>query len=387
MQESRAVPVQQVQVGLPFWDDKPLLQKIINFAPNILYVFNQQTKENEFINKSLGASMGYEAAEISAMGADFMPMLCHPEDLPKVHAHFKRLHAMGDGETAHVEYRMKHKDGQWRWMLSHDSVFDRDARGDVLRLVGVATDITARKAAEDAALQQKRAADMANEELRSFAYSVSHDLKAPANTLHLLLSELLTQYDGARDDADIHALFELSLGTIQKMQGLIEDVLDYTRVIGSEAVFDRVPLAPLLADIQQTLAADIKLSGATIIAEELPVVWGNRAQLRAYFQNVISNAIKFRRDGVPVVVTISDVTAPQDMRISIAVSDNGLGIAQKNHARIFGMFKRLHLEEEIAGTGLGLALCHRVAVNHGGRVDLCSAPGKGSTFTLDLARP
>lgn len=369
-----------------FWDDKPLLQKIVSIAPNILYVFNQKTQTNEFINSSLGASMGYSGDEIAAMGADFMPQVCHPEDLPRIHTYFSKLHLMRDGEVSQIEYRMKHKNGQWRWMLSHDAIFDRDENGAILRLIGVATDITDRKEAEERALAEKRAADAANEELRTFAYSVSHDMKAPTNTLQLLLSELLDHHsDGL--DPEAHKLVDLSLGMTQKMQNLVEDVLAYTRIIGSEANLEDVPLGPLVDIVTQNLSADIQEAGATIEVSMMPVVRGSAIQLQAYLQNIISNALKYRqKDGTPVV-RVTDTTAPGDARISIAISDNGIGIAKANQNRIFGMFKRLHLDDDIAGTGLGLALCQRVAMNHASTIALKSAPGAGSTFTIELDRP
>ena len=163
--------------GLAAWEAKPFLEKVTGIVPGIIYVFNQQTQSNEYTNRSLGAALGYSSDEIQVLGAEFMPRLCHPEDLPKMFAYFEGLRQMKDGEVSQLEYRIKHKKGGWVWLLSHDTIFERDEAGAVLRHIGVAADITAQKEAEERALAEKRAADAANEELRSFAYSVCHDLK------------------------------------------------------------------------------------------------------------------------------------------------------------------------------------------------------------------
>ena len=386
MSNTRAELSDTADASLSFWDDKPLLQKIVSIAPNILYVFNQKTQTNEFINSSLGASMGYSGEEIAAMGAEFMPRICHPEDLPKIQAYFQKLHLMHDGDVSQIEYRMKHKDGRWRWMLSNDAIFDRDENGAILRFIGVATDITSRKEAEERARAEKRAADAANDELQAFAYSVSHDMKAPTNTLHLLLSELLSQHD-EQLDADARELVDLSIDMVHKMQDLVEDVLGYTRVIGSDAAFETVDLEPLVDNVIQKLAADIKEAGAKINVGNLPSVRANAVQMQAYLQDVIGNALKYKSQDRELIVNIADTTHRNSARASISISDNGIGISSTNHNRIFGMFKRLHLDEDIPGTGLGLALCHRVAMNHGGRVAVNSTLGIGSTFTLDLEKP
>lgn len=329
--------------------------------------------------------MGYTADEIQGLGAEFLPRICHPEDLPKLQTYFQAFEAMKDGDVAQIEYRMKHKDGKWRWMLSNDTVFDRGPSGSVVRMLGAATDITARKSAEDMIAAEKNAADDANEELRAFAYSMSHDMKAPSNTLDLLLSELRERH--ASDlKPEARELVDLSRDVVRKMQHLIEDVLDYTRVIGTEMDFEEVPLSPLVADVELRLAADLREADATLTVGTLPVVSGSPLQLSGYLQNIIGNALKYREPSRPLEIRIEAVSEADDPRIRLTVTDNGIGISKADQERIFGMFKRLHLDDEVPGTGLGLALCKRVAVNHGGDIVVRSAVGQGSTFEIDLER-
>ena len=385
MAEGIALLEEVKKAGLSAWDAAPFLEKLTEIAPSIIYVFNQQTMSNEYSNRSLGASMGYSAEEILEMGQDLMPLVCHPDDLPRIYAYFEDLREMDDGEVSQIEYRMRHKDGGWAWLLSYDTVFERDASGAVLRHIGVAADITLQKQAEMRARDEKRAADLANEELRSFAYSVSHDMKSPSNTLQLLLTELRQEH-GRDLDKDARHLIDLCLETVVRNQSLIEEVLNYTRVVGQEVAFSQVPLGPLISDICDDLKADITVSGAEIETARLPTVRGNPMQMRILFQNLISNALKFRQSSVAPVIRIHQPSHLSDEHVAISVTDNGIGIAPRNQERIFGMFERLHLNEEFAGSGLGLAICKRIATNHGGEITVKSAPNSGTTFTVLLPR-
>ncbi|MEM7507710.1 MAG: ATP-binding protein [Pseudomonadota bacterium] len=374
------------EAGLAAWDAAPFLHKVTGIVPGIIYVFNQKTQSNEYTNRSVGGSMGYTSREIQEMGAELMPRICHPDDLPKMGAYFETLRDMADGEVSSLEYRMRHKNGGWVWLLSYDTVFERDVDGNVLRHIGVATDITAQKEAEALALQEKRAADAANEELRAFAYSMSHDMKSPANTLHLLLNEIRESHS-ERLDADAAQLLDLSLQTVGRMQNLVEDVLHYTRIIGETAALETVALTEVLEDVCANLAGEIGESGSRVEIGDLPAVRGNAAHLRILFQNLIANSLKYGRDGVAPVVQVAAGKTSSDRMLSIDVTDNGIGIPVRNRERIFKMFKRLHSDVDIPGTGLGLAICRRIALGHGGHISVNSTEGQGSVFTVTLKRP
>ena len=129
--------------GLGTWDAMPFLEKVMGIVPGIIYIVNQKTQSNEYSNRSLGELLGFNSSEIQAMGDDFFPQVCHPEDLPKIFEYFGGLQSMKDGEVCRIEYRMRHKLGHWVWLLSYDTIFERDADGAVLRHIGMATDVTA----------------------------------------------------------------------------------------------------------------------------------------------------------------------------------------------------------------------------------------------------
>lgn len=225
-------------------------------------------------------------------------------------------------------------------------------------------------------------ANVANDDLRSFAYSTSHDLKAPTNTMSMLIDELSHSLQGNVSQDDSELLVDLK-ATSQKMGQLIEDVLDYTSAIGSETTFTEVDLNTVLDDVLKSLTADIEQSGAEITRKPLGGLQANPAQMRQLLQNLISNAIKFRRPDDTPQIEISPVEAPEG-EISFRVVDKGIGIAPEHEDRLFKVFSRLHNNAEYQGTGMGLAICQRVALNHGGRIVLSSEPGHGSCFTITL---
>lgn len=225
--------------------------------------------------------------------------------------------------------------------------------------------------------------DAANEELRTFAYSIAHDMKALANTLYSLMNRvsLMTSVDRQSPQRQ---LMNMSLQTIDRMRLLVDDDLEYTRVVGAETAFQATDLNEIANNVVDTLAADIEATGASVVIDPLPTIDADAMQMRALLQNLISNAIKFNRDSVPPEIRVSSAPAKQSGFIVLSIQDNGVGIPQDMQDRVFAMFTRLHLHDEFAGAGLGLALCRRIAANHGGGIKVFSTLDVGSVFAVDL---
>lgn len=280
--------------------------------------------------------------------------------------------------------RYRHANGSTVWIRCRGLAI-RDDSGKAIRMLGAHTDLTPMKRLEENARAGWRAAENANAELKSFAFSVSHDMKAPTNTLKLLLHELRLQNEG-RLDEDSQEILTMSLETITRMQGLIENVLDYTRVIGPEPVFEPVDLRHCAESAIFDLMADIAASGADVIVDDLPEVTAVASQMNALFQNLISNAIKYRRHDVAPVIRISASNDPDQDVYDINFMDNGIGIAPKNQDRIFRLFQRLHTHDDIDGAGIGLPMCQRIVLNHRGNLRVNSQIGSGATFTVSLPR-
>ena len=223
-------------------------------------------------------------------------------------------------------------------------------------------------------------------EQRDFTYAISHDLKSPLNTLRLLLSELV-EIEGDGLDPESAEFVALSFRTMDRAERLIEDVLAYSRSVGGPRETGPVALDAVLAGVRDDLRGDVERTGATLEIGPLPTVEGTESQLAMLFSNLVANALKFVAPGEAPRVCVSASTEGREALVRVA--DRGIGIAAADAERVFGLFQRLHVAEEYPGTGLGLTLCRRIAAGLGGRVELESAPGEGSTFTvrLPLAEP
>jgi signal transduction histidine kinase len=233
---------------------------------------------------------------------------------------------------------------------------------------------------EEQALELRRS----NAELEQFAYVASHDLQEPLRKIASFCQALQTRYHGQLDErADQY--IDFAVDGAKRMQILINDLLAFSRVGRGGRQDELVELQEVLAAAQSTLAETIQRSGGRVDAGELPAVRGDRAQLTSLFQNLISNAIKFR-DTEPPVVRIAALRQSQAWQLSVA--DNGIGIEDEYAERIFLIFQRLHTREAYEGSGIGLALCRKIVEYHGGHIwlDTNYSGGARFRFTLPIAK-
>jgi len=226
----------------------------------------------------------------------------------------------------------------------------------------------------------KQSENLRNEQ-QEFSYSISHDLKAPLTTLSYLINEI-KECPETELSGDATQFVELANSTISRAGVLIEDVHKYASTLQNDFTQQSVDLNKLFQEIIDNLRGDIEQSGAIIDLHKLPVVMGSETQLTLLFQNIIHNAIKFRRADVQPQITIT--ATRNEGRDEIRVSDNGIGISPEYHTKIFESFERLHTHQEYQGSGLGLTLAQRVASNHDGSIELESKPLEGTTFKVNL---
>ena len=218
--------------------------------------------------------------------------------------------------------------------------------------------------------------ERSNRELEEFAYIASHDLQEPLRMVSSFLQLLQDKYKGKLDEeADQYIHF--AVNGAERMQGLIVDLLTYSSLF-RRSELEPVDLNLVLNEVVSGLAAVIQESDATITNDDLPTVAGIKSQLLQLFQNLVSNAIKFRKPGTNPLVHISAKKWYREWIFS--VRDNGIGIEPEYYDRIFQIFQRLHTRTEYPGTGIGLALCKKVVEGHNGRIWVESKPGEGTTF-------
>lgn len=225
-------------------------------------------------------------------------------------------------------------------------------------------------------------ADLArsNAELAQFAYVASHDLQEPLRMVSAY-TQLIQRRYGDRLDGDAAEFFGYVIEGASRMQRMIDDLLELSR-LSRPAASVSVDLAEVMDRVQQNLRLRIAETGATVSVGPMPSVRGDATQMTQLFQNLVSNALKFCGDAAPQIA----IDAATDERgvVRISVRDNGIGMKPEHTQRIFLAFERLHGPSEFPGSGIGLAICKRIVENHGGQIDVDTAPGAGSTFHVSL---
>lgn len=265
---------------------------------------------------------------------------------------------------------------------------DENSGGDKEHYKLTIIDYTTRKRFEQELIEARKAAETSearlrevNEDLERFAYIASHDLQAPLNNLNGLLKvveikELMVK------DVQAEQVFEMIKRSTHRMTQMISDLLEYRRLDGSADATELVSLNVACAEAIDNLSDHIRSSKAKFqIDEEMPHVRGVHSQWVRLFQNLFSNAIKYRSEAPP---KIQVKTEKRGDRLRISVADNGRGFDPADAETIFGFMQRLEPGDGVEGTGVGLTACRRIVEMHGGRIWAESKPGEGSTFFIEL---
>src|SRR5665213_606514 len=290
----------------------------------------------------------------------------HPDD---IEANLEsRERSIVTGEPMVFEHRFRRFDGEYRWHLSRVQAM-RDASGRVSMWIGSNTDIHEQK-------EKEEALERANEDLQQFAYSASHDLQEPIRNVAVYSEVIAQRYEAVLDEDGKQFLGFLTEGG-RRLATLIHDLLAYTRAGVMETNTSKTPSLPVLEQVLSSLTEAIRESNARITHDPLPDVFMAEAHLQQVFQNLVSNALKYRKEEAPQI----HVSAVQHgTMVCFAIRDNGIGIDPQYKEKIFGVFKRLHRDQKYSGTGIGLAICQRVVERYGGRIWVESSPGNGATF-------
>lgn len=257
----------------------------------------------------------------------------------------------------------------------------RDDNGNITGVVVRTHDIHALQQREDQLRSTVAMLEQKTLEQERFIHIVSHDLREPINTINNFMS-LLTESNepGLSSNGKRYLGFVAAGG--ERMKTLLDDLLELLHLEHHAVARRPVDLARLASEIRDDLSASLASAGGRIEFGPMPMAYGDPTLLRIALQNLVSNGIKFRAEGIaPVVGILASIEADQ---LVISVRDNGIGMASDQTDRIFEIFHRLHTRAEYAGTGLGLSITRRIAELHDGRIAVTSAPAKGSCFTLTL---
>lgn len=243
-------------------------------------------------------------------------------------------------------------------------------------------DITERRFTEWHLADQHRELERSNDALDEFAAVASHDLQEPLRKI-LSFGEQLVATAGPALEGDARRHVERMLGAADRMRTLISDLLTYSQVATRVVPFAATDLAGVAREVVADLEATIADAGGRIEIGELPVIDADTAQMRQLLQNLLGNALKYRRKDVPPVVRLSSACSG-GRNCTITVADNGIGFNDRYAEKIFKMFERLHARTQYAGSGIGLAICRKIVERHSGTIAATSTAGQGATFTVTL---
>lgn len=291
----------------------------------------------------------------------------------------------GELPVDRVEREYKRRDGTSVIMEVHAKrIFD--SSGQPVGLRTFLLDITQRKLAETALLEQADKLARSNAELEQFAYVASHDLQEPLRKIQAFGDRLKTKYEANLGPEGIDYLGRMQ-NAAARMQVLIQDLLTLSRVANNSKPHTSVDLNDVIATVVSDLEMRIRDCEGRVETGALPIISGDRGQMAQLFQNLIGNGLKFRKPGQPPVVKVwSELQAlpAGEAMWWITVEDNGIGFDEKYRERIFQIFQRLHGRNEYEGTGIGLAICRKIVERHGGSIAANSTPGAGAKFLITL---
>ncbi|MCC9166852.1 PAS domain-containing sensor histidine kinase [Pontibacter harenae] len=342
----------------------------------------------EMVNPSAAKLFGYDVEEL--LGKSINILMPEP-DKSQHDSYMGRYHKTGERRIIGIgrEVTGLRKDGTvFPFYLSISEVQLADRKV----YTGFVHDITRQKLTEERLRRYAAELERSNRELQDFAYVSSHDLQEPLRKIQAFGDRLLTkEYDNLSEQGKDY--IERMLNAAVRMQNLINDLLAFSRVTSKSKPFVKVDLDTVLTEVLSDLEITIEQTKAEIVRSPLPEIEAEPTQMRQLFQNLISNAIKFRKENENPIINIyaknlqrqAHLTAtPGDEVTEIYIEDNGIGFDEKYLDRIFNIFQRLE-GQKYEGSGIGLAICRKIAIRHGGDITARSQPGVGTRFIITLA--
>lgn len=302
--------------------------------------------------------------------------LTHPEDLKKVAIGIKGINE-GNSFNQTMEFRLLMPDGRIKWIKY---TIGEERKGK--NIVGTVQDITESKILDIELKNTLSELKIKNEDLQQFAYASSHDLQEPLRTI-TNFGSLLNLKLGDQLKGDQKIYLDYILKSTTRMRELITAILDYSR-IGKNKEKEKFDCNEIMKDILNDLDYSIQQAKGVVKVSNLPVVIGYKTEVSLMFQNLISNALKFRRKEIAPIIHVSYQS--NTYFHTFRVKDNGIGIEEQHRHKIFHLFSRLHGKEDYKGTGIGLTHSKKIVELHGGRIWVESSIGGGSTFVFTISK-
>ena len=371
--------------------ERDLMRTIIDNLPDCIYAKDQQGRFvlNNFAHaRDLGVTSTGELKGKSDF--DFFP----PVLAEQFHADEQKIVATGESVINQEQYKSRPGDGGGKksWSISSKVIW-RDPRGGILGTVGITRDIHEFKLTQEALRQSEEKLrqsaaqlELSNHELQDFAYVASHDLQEPLRKI-VVFGDRLKEKCSESLTSESRDYLERMQKAACRMQTLINDLLAFSRATIRARPFAPVDLTAVAHAVVEDLEARIEQVNGRVEIGELMVIDSEELQLRQLLQNLVGNALKFRRPEEPPVVKVATrklADAAGRELCELTVSDNGIGFEEKYLDRIFNVFQRLHSRNEYEGNGMGLAIVKKIALYHGGDITAKSQPGAGTTFIVTL---
>ncbi|MEA2488627.1 MAG: hypothetical protein QOH21_419 [Acidobacteriota bacterium] len=326
------------------------------------------------VNHAVRELLGYRDSDLLGRAIDKLEETSGDQTISRTLRDLARRGAIRDQERL-----LRHADGH---AISVSVSISPVSEADVQEgAVVIARDIRARKRADEELKAALTRLEQSNRELEDFAYVASHDLQEPLRKIQAFGDLLRAKHAEALPEQG-RDYIERMQSAAKRMQVLINDLLSFSRVTTKAQPFVRVDLSSVAAEVVKDLEVRLHDSGGRIDIGPLPAIEADPLQMRQLLQNLAGNALKFHRPDVPPVVEIRAQLENGHCRIT--VSDNGIGFEEKYADRIFTMFERLHARTKYEGTGIGLAICRKIAERHGGEIRAHGTPGEGATFVVTL---
>ncbi|ELZ18964.1 multi-sensor signal transduction histidine kinase [Haloterrigena salina JCM 13891] len=345
--------------------DLELFRTLLDHTTDSVLVIDPQSGRFLDANETACRQLGYDREELLELTVpdmdrvfdDIADWRSHVEDVKAENSMtITGEHVRKDGTTFPAEVNVAHVE------------LDREY------MIAIARDITEHR-------ERERELEASNERLEQFAYAASHDLQEPLRMVSSYLQLIERRYGDAFDE-DGEEFLAYAIDGAERMRGMIDGLLEYSRVETRGDPFEPVDLDRLLENVLEDLSLQLEETDAEVETESLPRVRGDASQLRQVFQNLLANALEYSGDEPPRVHV--EATRRERGRWEISVTDEGIGIDPADQDRVFDVFQRLHSREEYDGTGIGLALCERIVERHDGEIWVESEPGEGSTFSVTL---